>query len=73
MHDFDKSKEYSRNSSRRNYVMQWPPDLLQIQVVKSWYCTIIEFNDVDVRIFLTEKRDIHRGHKAEVIITFKGK
>ena len=33
------------------------------------YYTIIDFNDVDIRICLPEKRDIHRGRKAEVNIT----
>ena len=34
--------------------------------------TIIDLNEVDIGIYLPES-DIHRGHKAEVNITFKGR
>ena len=37
-----------------------------------WYYTIIDFNEVDMRIYLPEKV-IFTGHKAEVNITFKGR
>ena len=37
------------------------------------YYTIIDFNEVDIRIYLPEKVIIHRGRKAEVNITFKGR
>ena len=36
------------------------------------YYTIIDFNEVDIRIYLPEKVIIHRGCQAEVNITFKG-
>ena len=35
--------------------------------------TIIDFNEVDIRIYLPEKVIIHRGRQAEVNITFKGR
>ena len=35
------------------------------------YYTIIDFNDLDMRIYLP-KSDIHRGNKATVNISFKG-
>ena len=35
--------------------------------------TIIDFNEVDIRIYLPEKMIIHRGLAAEVNITFKGR
>ena len=34
--------------------------------------TMIDFNEVDIRIYLPEKVIIHRGCEAEVNITFKG-
>ena len=37
------------------------------------YYTIIDFNEVDIRIYRPEKVIIHRGRKAEVNITFKGR
>ena len=37
------------------------------------YYTIIDFNEVDMRIYLPEKVIIHRGRLAEVNITFKGR
>ena len=37
------------------------------------YYTIIDFNEVDIRIYLPEKVIIHRGRLAEANITFKGK
>ena len=37
------------------------------------YYTIIDFIEVDMRIYLPEKSDIHQGSKAEVNITFKGR
>ena len=38
-----------------------------------YYYTIIDFNEVDIRIYLPEKVIIHRGRKTEVNITFKGR
>ena len=35
--------------------------------------TIIDFNKVDIRIYLPEKVIVHRGRYAEVNITFKGR
>ena len=46
-------------------------NMLYIEYLK--YCRIIDFNEVDMRIYLPEKSDIHRGCKAEVNITFKGR
>ena len=37
------------------------------------YYTIIDFNEVDIRIYLPEKVIIHRGRSAEVNISFKGR
>ena len=37
------------------------------------YYTIIDFNEVDMRIFLLEKSDIHQSRKAKVNITFKSR
>ena len=37
------------------------------------YYTIIDFNEVDIRIYLPEKVIIHQGRQAEVNITFKGR
>ena len=34
--------------------------------------TIIDFNEVDIRIYLPEKVISHRGRKAEVNITLEG-
>ena len=44
--------------------------MLYIEYLK--YCRIIDFNEVDMRIYLPEKSDIHRGCKAKNI-TFKGR
>ena len=38
---------------------------------KGRYYTIIDFNEVDIRIYLPEKVIIHRGHQAEVNITLR--
>ena len=38
-----------------------------------FYDTIIDLNEVDIRIYLPEKSDIHRGHKAMVNIAFGGR
>ena len=35
--------------------------------------TIIDIDEVDIRIYLPEKVIIHRGRKAEGNITFKGR
>ena len=35
------------------------------------YYTIIDFNEVDIRIYLPEKVIIHRGRQAEVNITLR--
>ena len=37
------------------------------------YYTIIDFNEVDIRIYLPEKVIFHRGRQAEVNITFEGR
>ena len=37
------------------------------------YYTIIDFNEVDIRIYQPEKVIIHQGRKAEVNITFTGR
>ena len=37
------------------------------------YYTNIDFNEVDMRIYLPQKGDNHRGRKAGVNITFKGR
>ena len=37
------------------------------------YYTIIDFNEVDIRIYLPEKVIFHQGRWAKVNITFKGK
>ena len=36
-------------------------------IVPTGYYTIIDFNEVDMRIYLP-KSDIHRGHKTEVTV-----
>ena len=41
--------------------------------VSEKYYIIIDFNEVDIRIYLPEKVIIHRGRQAEVNITFKGR
>ena len=38
-----------------------------------YYYTIIDFNEVDIRIYLPEKVIFHRGRLAKVNITFKGR
>ena len=38
-----------------------------------YYYTIIDFNEVDIRIYLPDKNYIHRGRKAEVNIIFEGR
>ena len=37
------------------------------------YYTIIDFNEVDIRIYLPDKNYVHRGRKAEVNIIFEGR
>ena len=37
------------------------------------YYTIIDFNEVDIRIYLPKKVIVQRGHEAEVNIAFKGR
>ena len=46
---------------------------MYINSLNEEYYTIIEFNEVDIRIYLPEKVIIHRGPEAEVNITFKGR
>ena len=37
------------------------------------YYTIIDFNEVYIRIYLPDKNYIHRGRQAEVNIIFEGR
>ena len=37
------------------------------------YYTFIDFNEVDTKNYLPEKSNIHRGCKAEMNITYKGR
>ena len=41
-------------------------------LIMSILYTIIDFNEVDMRMYLPEKVMIQRGRQAEVNITFKG-
>ena len=42
----------------------------KVKIVKKYY-TIIDFDEVDIRIYLPEKVIIHRGRQAEVNITLR--
>ena len=44
---------------------------IRVSECRGWYYTIIDFNELDIRIYLPEKVIIHRGRLAEVNITFK--
>ena len=44
-----------------------------MHIHSSQYYIIIDFNMVNMRIYLPEKSDIPWGPKAEVNITFKGR
>ena len=46
---------------------------MYINSLNGEYYTIIDFNEVDIRIYLPKKVIIYRGRQAEVNITFKGR
>ena len=44
------------------YDQEMPQSHTTVQLVTLRYYTIIDFNEVDIRIYLPEKVIIHRGH-----------
>ena len=47
--------------------------MISYKIYTKQYYTIIDFNEVDIRIYLPEKVIIHGGRQAEVNITVKGR